>query len=538
MSTSMLDWAIHYAQQDLSVVPVDKNTKQPSVLWKEWQISRPSIQNLTQWFKKWPDADVGIITGPISNRLIVDFDGPKGMETFNKNDWPLTPLVKTRKGVQLHFKWDNRLLEVKTTLVKPFLFEMPGVDFRGKGGYTKMVPSLFSDSSGRYTWVNGEETPLTECPEWIIQLLLTRKEKNDIQRIDSNESWLQEKLNNLHEGNRNDTFTSIAGSLRSRGYTATDIFDLLSPHASLVTFPLDELETICNSIGTYTPKVENSSTSTFIFKTDAEKYLDELKERAKKLEPEFCTGFPSLDRLTKGFPRQNIYVIGAPTNGGKTQFVLSNILALLKKGKKVLYFSTEMPQSEIRDRFNALGARIPIEELTSGFLKKENREKLLHFLTEFDTSKFIIAPEDTPTLDNVKNALETIHPDIIILDHMHHIKMKTDNRRTEIDDFIMGFKKLILQYNIPGIITAQLRRKEGQDGGIPHYTMHDFKESGGIENEAGVCVLLCPPGEWTTERIQHVTAYIPKNRHGRREVRFSLNFDTEIAEFKEPEYAN
>lgn len=521
--SSMMDWALYYLSQGLPVFPVQG--KIPLIKWGIYQERLPSEEEIKEWWGRWPLADIGMVTGPISSRLVVDIDSEEGERAISKFSVPSTLEVKTRRGRQLHFIC-SKFPEAKTTIVGL----LPTVDVRGEGGYVKLPPSSFSDGSGRYAW--GETLAVSETPQWLVDLLINNSKPRVV--TSSETSWLQEKLKGLTNGNRNQTFCSLAGSLRSRGWSSSDIFSLLDPHARRVGFELEELQKVCDSVGQYAPKEAVQNEAVFTFQTDADKYLADLAERAKHLEPEFCTGFPSLDRLTKGFPRQNVYVIGAPTNGGKTQFVLSNILALLKKGKKVLYFSTEMPQSEIKDRFNAIGARIPIEELTSGFLKSTSRDRLVKFLREFDSSKFIISPEDTPTLETIKNAIERVMPDIVVLDHIHHIKTKTDNRRNDIDDFVMGFKKLMLAHNMPGIVTSQLRRKDSIDGKPVQYTMHDFKESGGIENEAGVCLLLCPPNEWMADKVQHVTAYIPKNRHGRREVRFTLEFDTEIAAFSEP----
>ena len=384
---------------------------------------------------------------------------------------------------------------------------------------------------------------MASAPQWLVDLLSDkgRSFRQGIGNATSTkpDNWFAEALSGLKEGNRNETFTKLAGSLRARGYSVSDIFGLLKGAALEVAFPLTELETIANSVGRYTPSTITKQTSAvepFRFEANQEEYFKELLMRSRSVKPEFCTGFPSLDFYTRGLPRKNLYVIGAPTNGGKTQFVLSMILNLLQQKKRVLFFSTEMPQNEIRDRINAIGASVPISELVTGRLDDENREKLSKFLGTFDFSGLYISPDDQPTLETITKAIDTIKPDVFVLDHIHHVRLTQENRRLEIDSFIMGLKEIVLKYDMPGVITAQLKRKEPLKPDEPiRYSMHDFKESGGIENEAGVCVLLCPPTKWTEERLQRVTGYLPKNRHGRREVRFSLDFDTKNITFTEPE---
>lgn len=533
--SNMIDWALMYAAQGLSIIPV--KDKQPLIKWKEFQERCASEEEIKAWWTQWPEADIGMVTGPISGRLVLDIDGQNGLQNISGyaefNNEQLC--VKTRRGFQYHYRWPTGCT-TKTTVAG--IFEE--VDVRGDGGYVKLPPSLCSDGT-RYEWVTDMNTPLPDTPAWLMDIL-NEKSFHNLQSSlsDADEHWLTHVIDGVDVGTQHDSLIRLAGYYFN--CFPPDIAVLHLREWNTKNRPPMEEEDFENQLqdlktrftnGEYKSNyIEEKETELINLNLDVDKYLNEIQQRTQHVKPEFSTGFASLDKLTRGFPRQNLYVIGAPTNGGKTQFVLSSIHSLLQQGKRVLYFSTEMPQNEIVDRFNAIGAKIPLDELRSGFLKSENKQRLIRFLQTHDSSNFIISPEDTPTIESIRLAVQKSVPDIIFLDHIHHIKMKTDNRRTEIDDFVLNLKKLILEKNIPCVITAQLRRKESIEGSIA-YTMHDFKESGGIENEAGVCLLLCPPDEWTTEQVQHVTAYIPKNRHGRREVRFNLDFDTKIPEFRE-----
>lgn len=506
------------------------------------QDALPTLEEVKEWFTP-NNRSVGVATGKVSNLFLLDFDFAKHPESLawyeaNKHRFPRTWTERTKSGgLHLYFKWVDtlELKQTNTTGANGGSKFPKGVDTKGYGGYAKITPSE------GYEWIVPPHiTPLANPPQWLLDMIPAKGgsfRRSITTDTSKKPNWFAEALAGLKEGNRNATFTKVAGSLRARGYEIGDIFELLKGKAIEVDFPLGELEIIANSVGRYAPNEIGQHSVTvepFVYSANRDEYFAELKKRSLYTEPEFPTGFPSIDRYTKGYPRKNLFVIGAPTNGGKTQLVLSSILKLLEKKKKVLYFSTEMPQSEIRDRINAIGAGIPIGELMSGYLSDESRDKLTTFLEEFDFSGLHISPEDQPTLESMTKVIERVQPDIFFLDHIHHVRLTQENRRLEIDSFIMGLKNLVLKYDMPGVITAQLRRKEALKEGEPvHYTMHDFKESGGIENEAGVCFLICPPAKWTEERIQRLTGYIPKNRHGRREVRFSLDFNTDTATFSE-----
>lgn len=545
MTNVNLEWALFYQQQGLSIIPVRE--KMPLIKWKEYQTKAADKWQIQKWFGDWPEADIGLVTGPITGRLVLDVDGEPGFNSIKDLPIPATQTVRTRRGVQYHFRWPTGFIG-KTTVANIIPNKKNpeisgGVDVRGEGGYVKMPPSKCSDGTF-YGFHDGKaigQIELAEMPEWLREKLVKPLEQKAAIEI-SKDNWISEVIDGVGMGDRHEAFKKLAGYY----------FNIMHPDVAAQHLrewnsrnipPMEDME---EKIADMTRRFKNGEyDSKFLgekaepvqlvtVNTDVNSYLNEIQRRTQFTRPEFRSGFGQLDKLTRGFQRQNIFVIGAPTNGGKTQFVLSCIHTLIKDGKKVLYFSTEMPQNEIKDRFNALGAKIPLDELRTGYLHRENKDKLVNYLNNTDTSNFIISPEDTPSIESIRMALQTSKPDIIIVDHIHHIKLRTDNRRTEIDDFISGLKKLILEKNLPCIVTAQLRRKEPMNGGPIHYSMHDFKESGGIENEAGVCLLLCPPDEWTDDKIQHVTAYVPKNRHGRREVRFMLDFDTAIPEFREP----
>ena len=42
------------------------------VKWKEFQTRHPTIEEVTNWFDKCPDANIGIVTGEISNLVVFD----------------------------------------------------------------------------------------------------------------------------------------------------------------------------------------------------------------------------------------------------------------------------------------------------------------------------------------------------------------------------------------------------------------------------------------------------------------------------------
>ena len=74
-----------------SIIPIKTKTKLPLVSWKEFQTRRPTEEEIKTWWLQYPDAGIAVVTGKISNLIIVDIDPLHGgsNEAFKKNRYYL-----------------------------------------------------------------------------------------------------------------------------------------------------------------------------------------------------------------------------------------------------------------------------------------------------------------------------------------------------------------------------------------------------------------------------------------------------------------
>jgi hypothetical protein len=166
-----LEAALAYAEKfNFSVIPVRPDDKKPYIKWTEHQKRRATIDEIKAWWKQWPGAMIGIVTGEISGIFVVDCDTAAGYEAVQKliPDNLLFPVARTpRGGWHLYFKW---LSEYKLTIGAGVL---PGVDIRGEGGYIIAAPSKKAEG-GRYTWVEGlaiGEVEMLPVPDALLSAL-------------------------------------------------------------------------------------------------------------------------------------------------------------------------------------------------------------------------------------------------------------------------------------------------------------------------------------------------------------------------------
>ena len=74
---SKLDQALWYTEEKgLSIIPVRPN-KKAFIKWQKFQAEKAGPDQISDWWSKWPDANVGIITGKTSGIMVVDVDSDK-----------------------------------------------------------------------------------------------------------------------------------------------------------------------------------------------------------------------------------------------------------------------------------------------------------------------------------------------------------------------------------------------------------------------------------------------------------------------------
>lgn len=154
-------WPIHPLN---GKVPILKN-------WQRRASTDPDV--VMQWFSKWPKAAVGIVTGFVSNLLVLDIDGQEGTNSIADLALPDAPTVITARGYHYYFRFPSELQNTPTTRTRLF----PGIDTRGRGGFIVAPPSIH-ESEHQYKWLIPPGGTLPEVPAWLIQKLKPNHKSN------------------------------------------------------------------------------------------------------------------------------------------------------------------------------------------------------------------------------------------------------------------------------------------------------------------------------------------------------------------------
>lgn len=178
------------------------------------------------WWKKWPFANVAIVTGNTSGVVVVDIDPRHGGndsldDLFVKHGaFPETAEVMTGGGGR-HFYFKHPGTPIRNSAGKLGA----GIDIRGDGGYVLAPPSAHI-SGNQYEWEASsepEEVGLADMPKWLIDALSVPAPAADI-RVHAGKPG---ESSDIGEGGRDNFMTACAGAMRRWGMTHQAILSAL-----------------------------------------------------------------------------------------------------------------------------------------------------------------------------------------------------------------------------------------------------------------------------------------------------------------------
>ena len=198
------------------------------------------------WWRRWPDANIGLRTGQVSG--FVDVDPRHGsdrtwadlQDIHGRAD---TLLAYTGCGGEHHFFQvsDDELLISKDAVLGP------GLDTKAEGGYVVAVPPLH-ESGNCYVWDNFEQL-LAPLPGWLLALWPREDAPPSHSRGDAPTSG-----GHTLEGSRNSALASIAAWSTPRRRSVPAIEAALLAHnldQCQPPFPEAEVRGIAASVGRY-----------------------------------------------------------------------------------------------------------------------------------------------------------------------------------------------------------------------------------------------------------------------------------------------
>lgn len=463
---TLFEWAQKYWRLGWNVIPLFNYQKNPASAshllpkggWLELQKRRVTEEELDLWFKKNKPTGIGVITGKISDIVVVDEDSYK--QGGLKIDFQSPMITQTASGGKHYFfKYKEN---IKTIGYRQNI----NIEVKSDGGFVVLPPSKVINKFGataEYQWLKATTNPLPTIDEAIINEFKTKYQNY----------YSLHDLVGVGEGQRHNNLRTIA--LKTFSRFKKEDWDLAGNYirfeAKRMNPPLPEKEVerlikdCANFILTHSKtEIEKTIATTgklIVLSPEETKKLYE--EKVTKYKDGLSTGYSSLDEYFKFLPEQ-LYLLSASTHIGKTTFALNIAGKIALSGKRVLFASLEQ------------GVFI-LPRLRSIFQKD--------IIDNFST----ITSDEFPTADDFIYTIQDLRekPDILFLDHLHYFARGEKKANEEIDRIIVEIQVMAKKLQLPIFVIAHVR-KLISDNKIP--TLDDIKDSVSLSQIPSVIMIM------------------------------------------------
>jgi hypothetical protein len=197
---------------------------------------------ICSWFENGHTPNLGLRTGAESGILVIDIDPRHGGDKslIGLGTLPQTATVATDGGGK-HLYFKMPAADIRNSAGKLG----PGLDIRANGGYVVAPPSKHV-SGGEYKWLIDPRAGLADLPQFILDKLTGKPAQG---KVSPPVGGI------IPKGQRDNTLTSLAGTMRRRGMTEAAILAALREENQRCEEPLPDtdLQRIARSIGRKEP---------------------------------------------------------------------------------------------------------------------------------------------------------------------------------------------------------------------------------------------------------------------------------------------
>lgn len=261
-------------------------------------------------------------------------------------------------------------------------------------------------------------------------------------------------------------------------------------------------------------------------------YFQDLKNRILRRQNEkigfkIPTGIPDLDHyLYGGIKNKQLGMVAGATGRGKSIFLQYLARTAVLLGRKVVYYTLEMPEDDVAMRFDSMYSQLEIGEIRS--FNNEVFEKLSPMANRFGDSLIIKEyPADSVTVGGLKAHLAQLsatgwQPDLIIVDYLDLLQphRKYNSTTEELDAITKALHGMAKEMNTRIWTATQLNR-----AGMVMENPDETAVAGAVSKlfTVDICIFLAQTKEEREDEAMRLL--IIKNRNGKPGRTVSLDTD-------------
>jgi replicative DNA helicase len=216
---------------------------------------------------------------------------------------------------------------------------------------------------------------------------------------------------------------------------------------------------------------------------------DWLREYSEPTKPRIKFGMPVLDNAIGGLAGQELLLIIAKSNIGKTTLMLNMMLNMVKEGKKVLFFSLEMGVNELVSKMIAISGNHSAFKL---YTREYQEEMILQSVMEFKDLPLAIAHRGSITSKDVMaeahNRVLVGNVDVIMVDYLQRLNDESREGETKrLTDIARNLKNTANALGVPIIAPVQIDKASAKSGS---QELEDIAGSKAIGDEGDIALYL------------------------------------------------
>jgi replicative DNA helicase len=274
--------------------------------------------------------------------------------------------------------------------------------------------------------------------------------------------------------------TEIAETLRIKGLNRNSIAEMAEKHFSKIS------SSVVRDTGSITDMSDGVE--------------DGLKQvRANALKEDGITGiasgFKDLDTKTCGFQKTDLIIVAGRPSMGKTTVSYNMAEFMCMNGNRGMFFSLEMPKSQIMQRsFSSIGL-IEQNKLKTGKLSQFEFGKLAEAARAIKTMDLVIDDQGGLSIHELRLRAKKKHAEkplqFILIDYLQLIKAPEagPNKNLEVTIISAGLKELAKELEVPVIVLSQLNRSLEQRADKRPINS-DLRDSGSVEQDADLILFI------------------------------------------------
>lgn len=209
------------------------------------------------------------------------------------------------------------------------------------------------------------------------------------------------------------------------------------------------------------------------------------------------TGFQSVNDLTMGWQAGDLVIVAARPSIGKTTLVLNTAVAAAQTGVTVAIFSLEMRRAQLEYRMLAGLSGVALSKILGGYLSDADYPRITQALTVLDALPLYMNDRCGQTAFDIRMACRRLRSEqglgLVVIDYVQLMPGSLDRRGStrneEVTDISRRLKALAGECAVPVLLVSQLNRA-GESRSDPRPRLSDLRESGALEQDADIVVLL------------------------------------------------